>query len=247
MRTLSGTLIFVLLEVASLAQTKTPPAKIVPGDRLGLTCSELLKMSSQDWILYYNEKTHQYGENNPRGVLTAIAVYGRCYDARTDRLVASLAKAGKGPRVAALKDFLAFDQRLKDFASKALAMKQAPPGSQQFAYAMLYQKQFRYRFYQSYEQKPPNAAPAKSALTAPSRATAGSQAPDDAAEFGKVKNHFGELLGNLPDDQRREIHAAFGQLLLNSSLAQDFKLNLYGYAIFLVESDPAKPFGPPPF
>lgn len=247
MKTLSAILICVLLEATSFAQTKTQPGKSAAGDRLGLTCAEILKMTSQDWILHYNEKTHQGSQNNPRGVLDAIAVFGRCYDARTDRLAASLAKAGKGPRAAALKNFRLFDQGLKDFTSKAFAMKQASPDSQQFAYAMLYQKRFRYEFYQSYEQKTPNGFPPKPASTAPSATTAETQAPDDAAEFAKAKNHFGELLGMLPGDQRREIHAAFGRLLSNNSVSQDFKLDVYRYAIFLVERDPAKPFGPPPF
>jgi hypothetical protein len=204
-------------------------------------------MKSQDWIPYYNEKTHQESENNPRSVQDAVAVYGRCYDARTDRLAVALAKAGKGPRAAALKDFRAFDQGLQDFTSKAAALNQAPPGSPQFAYAMLYQKEFRYEFYQSYEQKSPNGPPANRASPVPARTTGERQAPDDAGEFTKAKNHFGELLGMLPVDQRRIIHAAFGQLLSNNSVAQDFKLDVYRYAIFLVERDPAKPFGPPPF
>ena len=84
----------------------------------------------------------------------AIAAYGECYDLRTDTLATSLARTGKGPTKAARAEFAAFEADLRDFESKALSDTQKSAGnSQRTSYADLYEKQFRYEFYEEYESK----------------------------------------------------------------------------------------------
>jgi len=247
MKTFFAMIVSLLLASPARAQTKTPVSKGTAADQLA--CVRILKMTSTEWIAHFNEKPSQEKDSSTQGTPRAIAVYGRCYDARTDRLAASLARTGKGPRPAVLKDYRAFDQALKDFVTIALTAKQAQVGSQESAYAALYEKQFRFDFYHSYEQKPSVAPPPPVQTTSLNDSTpaAATQSPDASADFAKAKNHFGELLGLLPVDTRRDVHAAFGRLLSGNPVAQDFKLELYRYAIFLLEPPSAKPFAPPPF
>ena len=53
----------------------------------------------------------------------------------------------------ALGIFRDFQKALDDFTAKALAAANKQPGTQEAAYAALYEKQFRYEFYQRYDTK----------------------------------------------------------------------------------------------
>lgn len=253
---------------------KTAPAQSSQLDQMGMTCAQILAMTSNEWILHFIEVTHLDAVNNPSGLLRAIAAYGKCYDTRTDRLAASLAKSGKGPLMGARGNFRDFDQALQSFTKKALAESQSPADAVKSAYAALYEKQFRYAFYQSYDQpavKPAPSASAATALPSPKPATqpsAEADAPAIATPPAKkevdpvtlAKNHFGELLSDLPDNRMHDIHAAFGQILVLNSVGASMQLAIYRYAIFLLEppatqppppqahaSNANQPFAPPPF
>ena len=64
----------------------------------------------------------------PRRVaVRAITVYGKCYDARTNQLAASLGKAGRGPLMGATGNFREFQKALDDFTAKALAATDKRP------------------------------------------------------------------------------------------------------------------------
>jgi|SRR5271170_3719489 len=257
-------ILFVLvLPVAARAQSKPHPKP--DADRLGMTCAQILKMNSSEWVLSFNDKAHLSAADNPTGVLRAIAVYGRCYDARTDSLAATLARSGKGPNKAERADFAAFETALKDFAAKALADAATPVDDQKKAYAALYQKQFRYEFYQEYEAKIPSAVrPSPAAMKSaapgtppvqdspPSANSAGStaaqeRARSDADPVTMAKNHFGKLLEALPDDKMHELHQAFGEVVGPYSISEEVRLAVYRYAIFLLESPSATPSAPAPF
>jgi hypothetical protein len=236
-------------------------------DRLGMTCAQILQMSSSDWIAKFTGTDDSVVDGQLRG----IRVYGACYDARTDRLAASLAKTGKGPLMGARGDFQDFEKSIQDFTAKALAAMDPPAGPVKSAYAALYEKQFRYAFYQQYAQKsakpagaPDKAAPHSStpptAPKAPGAAPsnpAPETAPSEMDDMNKAKNRFGELLGLLPDDKRHDLHAAFGEILGLHSASNATQLAVYRYAIFILEPSPgsssralkapAKPFAPPPF
>jgi hypothetical protein len=246
MRTISAVIVVsLMLASPTLAQTKAPPSKGMVADQLGLTCAQILDMRSTDWISKFGKEK----DASPQGTLHAIAAYGRCYDARTDRLVASLAKTRQGPSVAELKTFRDFDQTLKDFTSKTLASAEPPGDAARSAYAALYQKGFRYEFYQSHETEiAKTSAPSKDASrpagAAPSTATS---VTDKNDPFTKTKNHFGELLGLLPEDKRHEVHAAFGRIFAGNTFAEAKKLEIYRYAVFLLEPSSDRPFSPPPF
>jgi len=86
----------------------------------------------------------------------------------------------------------------------------------------------------------PSAAPAPT--PAPEKAP-----PKEADPFTKEKNHFGELLGQLPEDKVHEVHSAFGRLFGGNPVSEDLKFEVYQYAIFLLEKPSEEPFAPPPF
>src|ERR1700690_3873823 len=74
-----------------------PQKKSASVDRLGLTCTQILQMPSADWVKKF---TAAKAATLP-STLQAITAYGKCYDARTTRLAAALAKSGKGPLMGA--------------------------------------------------------------------------------------------------------------------------------------------------
>jgi hypothetical protein len=269
-------------QASQKVQPSTGPSQLQQTDMLGMNCAQILQMSSTDWIAHFN---HAGGEKPaaasakgfPIDVLPAptaenttraVTSYGKCYDARTDRLKASLAKSGKGPLMGATGNFRDFDQALQKFTAKALAESEPPADAVKTAYAALYEKQFRYAFYQSYEQPAakaslpaaappqPKTAPQPSSVPQPVPSpTAASGAPPAAKDVDPVtlaKNHFGKLLSDLPDDKMHDLHAAFGQILVLNSVGANMQLAIYRYAIFLLEppvraGDPSQPFAPPPF
>jgi hypothetical protein len=225
-------LVSVCLTHATAAQTKTARPNPGDADRLGLTCAQILQKSSQEWVLYGNEKSGHAAAESGADPFGAIAAYGKCYDARTNRLAAMLGKNGKGPLMGARGNFGDFQKALDDFTEKALAAANKQPGTVEAAYAGLYKKQFRYEFYQKYTQKNPAARP----LTA-----------EESEEFSKAKNRFGELLGLLPEDQAHIVHAAFSEIFASGAVNDVIKLEVYRYAISLLESPKDTPFSPPPF
>ncbi len=244
---------------AGLAQTKAPKARAAAPDRdqLGMTCAQILAMSSTDWVAQFNEKAKDAAPE-PQKTLRAIAVYGKCYDARTDHLAASLAKSGAGPLMGARGNLRDLQQALDAFTAKALAASDPPADAVKTANAQLYEKQFRYEFYQSYEKSPvaktASAAPAPAAGTSftsppapPSSPASANSAPGAANPVTQAKNHFGELLDALPEDKEHQLHAAFGDIVGGIQMSEATRLEIYRYAIFLLEPPSATPFAPPPF
>jgi hypothetical protein len=249
------------------APSQAQPQQKQDSDRPAPTCSKILQMTSSEWIANVTA-IHDSSED---GQLRGIRIYGDCYDARTKRLAAALGKSGKGPLMGARGDFKDFESAIKDFTAKALAATTPPADALKSAYASLYEKQFRYAFFQSYEPKiasasdaasktapHANAAPTAPKHPAPASSDASSKtAPSDADDMTKVKNRFGELLEALPDDKLHALHAAFGNILGLHPTSSATQLALYRYAIFLLEpftsqnsldSKPlAKPFSSPPF
>jgi hypothetical protein len=208
-------------------QQKSAPASSVAADRLGLTCARILQMNSTDWVAKFMQEKGPSPETGAR----AIAVYAKCYDARTDSLAAALAKKSAGPQKKARADFLDFEAAVKAFTTKALADEQPTPDAAKVAYARLYEKQFRYDFYRGYQEKDPSPQ-----LT-----------PEENDQFGRAKNRFGELIGLLPEDKSHEVHEAFGDIVGPHPVSLPMKLALYRYAIFILEPPAEKPFAPPPF
>jgi hypothetical protein len=223
----SFSLALVLLSCA--APYAQPAQKQSPStDHLGLTCAQILQMSSTDWI----KKFTATKDATEPSTIQAISAYGKCYDARTNRLAASLGKSGKGPLMGARGNFGDFEHALNDFAAKALAATDPPAGDVRKAYAALYAKQFRHDFHLEYEQKNFNPPPFT---------------PEESDAFTKAKNHFGELLGLLPEDKMHELHRAFGEIFAAGGVPDARKLAVYRYAIFLLESPAQTPYSPPPF
>jgi hypothetical protein len=213
------------------AKPSHPTASIDP-DRLGQTCTQILQMSSAGWVANFEQKTVSAAADKTATTLRAIAAYGKCYEERTNRLAATLGKVGKGPLMGANGNFRAFQKALDDFTAKTLAATHKDPGTTPAAYAALYEKVFRYQFYQSYAQK--------DFLTRP-------LTPDESDEMAKAKNRFGEVLGLLPDDTLHAVHTAFRQIFDPAPVTNLTKLGLYRYAIFLLAPAKDKPFSPPPF
>ena len=190
-------------------------------------CSAVLQSSSSDYVAQYMA-AHSSSQDD---TLKAIDIYSKCYEARTNRLAATLNKSGKGPLMGANGNFRDFQAALKDFTTKALADTVPPGDALRAAYASLYVLQFRYEFLQRYAHPDPNA---------------GSLTADQSDEMSKAKNRFGELLGLLKTDQFHEVHAAFSDVLalVNNDVT---KLEVYRYGIFLLARPGEKAFAPPPF
>jgi hypothetical protein len=224
--------IYLVLTSVGSAQAKPAQTKAADADRLGLTCAQILQKRSQDWIVYFHEKTALLATSSAVGVLRPIAAYGKCYEARTNQVAASLGNSGRGPLMGVLGNFRDFQKALDDFTAKALAVSNKPPGTQEAAYTALYEKQFRYEFYQRYALRLSENRP----LTA-----------EEAAEYSKAKNRFGEFLGLLPEDQAHIIHAAFSHIFDAGPVSDVTKLELYRFAISVLESPKDTPFSPPPF
>ena len=229
MKLFSALLFALVLAPAGFAQAKPAATKGADPDRLGLTCAQILQMTSTIWVAHFVEKA---GNASAPTAVRAITAYGKCYEARTNQLAASLGKSGRGPLMGALGNFRDFQKALDDFTTKALAVSNKPPGTQEAAYAALYEKQFRYEFYQRYEQRISGNRP----LTA-----------EESAEYSKAKNRFGEFLGLLPEDQAHIIHAAFSHIFDGAPVSDVTKLELYRFAISVLESPQDTPFSPPPF
>ena len=104
------------------------------------------RFTSADWIKKF---TAAKDATSP-ATIQAITAYGQCYDARTTRLAAALGKSGKGPLMGARGNFRDFEKALNDFSAKALAATDPPADELKKAYAVLYEKQFRYSFYWNY-------------------------------------------------------------------------------------------------
>jgi hypothetical protein len=250
---------------------QTARATHANADQLGMTCAEILQMSSSDWVAKF---TGAKG-SDAAATIRAINVYGKCYDARTDQLAARLTRSAKGPSASARQNFKNVEQAVKDFSAKALADSQPPADAVKSAYAALYEKQFRYEFYDGYA---PKAAPARgptvgaakqpSTAATPSPAAANNAGaasgtapgkdakppvnrPDpnanDADPVTMAKNHFGALLGELPDDQMHDLHRSFGEILGPNAATSRMQLLIYRYAIFLLEPSGGKPFAAAPF
>jgi len=234
---------------------------------MGMTCAQILEMTSSDWIA----KVEGAADSGQDAQLRGISAYGKCYDERTDRLAAALARSRKGPSVRERNNFRDLVAALDEFTAKALVDSQPPGDATKKAYAALYEKVFRYEFYQGYElkasaPKPPKVtAPApvaapKTASTASAPAADAKPAKEPVSEMTLAKNGFGELLDAMPADKLHEIHAAFGKIVDIQPIASDHELELYRYAIFVLEPSAApagaagdastakaKPFAPPPF
>jgi hypothetical protein len=304
-----GVAALLLLSCAAFAQQKPQPQRkeqnqTGAAERLGMTCAQILAMNSSDWIAKVVAKQGSGGDGELRG----IRVYGQCYDGRTDQLATALARKGAGPKKSALENLKDFQAGIEQFKAKTLADMVPPADSAKTAYAGLYEKQFRYEFYQGYEQKtlkgaaPPKAlkpsapndsqpqqpkgepppttspgarsadlpsAPKMAPLTgvpgadtaktpaatsaqapaaaAPNKAAEPEATPKEIDPFTKAKNHFGELLGLLPEDNMHEVHSAFGRLFSGNPVSEDLREEVYEYAIFLLERPSDPPFAPPPF
>jgi hypothetical protein len=241
----------LLLLIGSLnAAAQSKPATKPDPDRLGKSCAQILAMNSTDWVAKFNQEKGA----TPEAMVRAIHVYGQCYDSRTERLAASLARSGRGPLMGARGNFRDTEQAIKDFTSSALAASNPPGDAVKTAYAALYQKQFRYEFYFSYQPKDAKAAtPVAKRAAEPDKSPTPSQPESQPAdspqvsEMTQAKNRFGELLEALPEDKLREMHRAFGKIFAAGPVSDEMKLAIYRYAIFCLESPTAEPFAPPPF
>jgi hypothetical protein len=233
--TVCALVLVAILSMPCAALAGAPQQESPNSDRLGFSCTQILQMKSTDWVAHFNEKFTSTKEKDANltpaeKTLRAIAAYARCYDARTTRLDEQARKRGGNDLLNASIQFRNFDQSLQAFAGKALAAAQSSVDAVKIAYVALYEKQFRYDFYRSRESK--NPAPAAT--------------PDQLEQLGAAKNHFGELLDDLPPEKMKDLHAAFSKIF-DSSVTDATKLAVYRFAIFCLEPPSEAPFASPPF
>jgi hypothetical protein len=201
------------------SQAPLPPK--LDADKPAPACAKILQMTSSDWVA----NVTAINNSSVDAQLRAIRIYGGCYDARTKRLAAALAKAGKGPSMGARGDFNDFETALKDFTKKALAISNPSGDALKTAYASLYEKQFRYAFYQSYGQSQEaknvgasssanNPAPHRNSAPAPANRSTSSEtnpespaSPRDSSKDASAKNAGSDT------DEMTKAKNRFGELL----------------------------------
>jgi hypothetical protein len=155
MRIAAMFLIFAASAGAQAHAAHRTTASRANADQLGMTCNEILQIRSSDWV---NRYTAIKGQDSA-ATIRALGVYGNCYDRRTDELAAKLARTGKGPSPRERANFLNVEKALRAFTVKTLAEAQPATDPVKTAYAGLYEKEFRYVFYEAYEPKPAPPAP----------------------------------------------------------------------------------------
>src|SRR3984885_4534472 len=120
-------LISPVLASVSFAQAKPAQTKAADADRLGLTCAQILQMTSTAWVAHFAEKAGAPSNAAAPVAVRATTAYGKCYDARTNQLAAALGKSGRGPLMGALGNFRDFQKALDGFTTKDLAVSEKQP------------------------------------------------------------------------------------------------------------------------
>ena len=265
-------LAMALVVSSAFAQIKPATSRPFAADRdqLGMTCAQILAMSSSDWVAQFNQKMSDASPEQAKTV-RAITLYGKCYDARTDRLAAALGRKGCRPADKRAR-VPPIEPALQNFTAKALAANDPPVNALKSAYATLYEKRFRYEFYEAYENRVAKPAVAKtvtgkSSAAKPAEAKSPASAtPNDAAApkaetasagnsqqtaappdpMTAAKNRFGELLDALPDDKMHALHSIrrYRQPRRDERRNGTCRLSLCD---FLAGPENAEPFSPPPF
>lgn len=217
----------LILAVSSHAQTRQ--TQTVPSDMLGLNCGQMLAMSSSQWMDRY---TNAKGDST-NWVEQGLSIYGQCYDQRTEALATSLNNMGKGPLMGGLGNLHDMQSTLQTFTTQALDAS-SPDGTFgriQAAYAMLYQKQFTYQFYQGYvnvDQQVPTLS--------------------DPESLSQAKQRLGELISQHKGTQGENLQNAFDQFETNAVEGCGIpEVSVYQYAIMILQSPADPPFSKPPF
>ena len=78
-------------------------------------------------------------------------------------------------------------------------------------------------------------------------ATAEERARSDADPVTQAKNQFGKILEALPEDQMHDVHRAFSEVIGPHSVSETMRLEVYRYAIYLLQPQGGSPSEPPPF
>ena len=133
-------LAMALVVSSAFAQIKPATSRPFAADRdqLGMTLARRFWPSSfSDWVAQFNQKMSDASEEQAKTV-RAITLYGKCYDARTDRLRLRWAERVQARRISARGDFRDFEQALQNFTAKALAANDPPVNALKSAYATLY-------------------------------------------------------------------------------------------------------------
>jgi hypothetical protein len=208
---------------------QTPQSQPADSDMLGMTCNQILAKSSSEWLDQFTKTKSDSTVWIERG----LAVYGQCYDKRTDALAQSLAQKGTGPLMGGMGNLHDMQSTLAAFTSQAL---NATSGGGtydrvQAAFANLYQKQFTYMFYQKYMNSD-QPLPAES----------------DPKLLNQAKERLGELTSQSKGEQEENLQDAFDQF--RKAAVEECglpELPLYLYAINIMQSPVDPPFSKPPF
>jgi hypothetical protein len=221
--------ILISLFVVSLyCYSQTPATQTTATDMMGKSCDQILSMSSSQWMDQYSASKGDSGNWIAQG----LAVYGSCYDQRTAALQNSLNQKGTGPLMGGMGNLHDMQAALQNFTNLALQSVSGGGTYDQIraAYAMLYQKQFPYLFFQEYEN-PDQQNPGTS----------------DSGSLDQAKERLGELIARHKSEQE-SLQDAFDTLQTAAVDACGIPpLTLYQYAIGLLQSPSDPPYAPPPF
>ncbi len=269
-------LFFVASSLAVQTRTAhRPRVSRANADRLGLTCAQVLDMPSAQWVAKFTAEKGSQPDDTVRALDAYGKCYDARTDQLAAQLRKS--RKGPTPHdranfqnvEQALKAFAAKALVESDPPADSVKSAYAALYEKQFRYEF-------YESYEPKPPVPATpasqTAPAKKGASPPdspanashtlekspsTEATAPSSQVDPSAKskdahknvdpITAAKNHFGELLGALPDEQMHDLHKAFGEILGPNSATPRIQLLIYRYAIFLLEPPGGTPFSPAPF
>ena len=189
-------------------------------------CSTMLKQSAHTWA---NQKS------STPDIEDAIAQYGNCVDQDTQQLYTKMLKTGNYPLMGANGDFQDFSTALNNFTDLALKANTTSGTYDriQYAYAKLYQKQFKLLFYADYinNTKDPLILRLKK---------------NPQPNLKELNAYFNQILLNYPPAKRKALLTAFTQMTTQSMFGEMHQPYIYRYAIFILEPPSGKVF-PEPF
>ena len=164
-------------------------------DATGPDCQKILIQKATAWVNSYSAKLG----GSTLDIRKAIGIYGNCFDQRTARLYQQLIKSGHSPLMGAVGNLRDLEQAVAAFTKEALAAT-AGGGSYDTlssAYAFLYQKQFKYDFYKTYQAQAPAATDNKADLTAAQQFLQENLKPFSALQRKKLLALFKDFRVNL--------------------------------------------------
>jgi hypothetical protein len=213
-------LAFLLAAVLRASAAHGEPAAAPMAD-----CAAILARSSSEWV----ETCASRGDDSPDAIEAALARYGECYDAATERAAERLREVDPAAADEVAACLPALRASLEGFSEYALgaALNRGTYSRITTARAALYEKQLPRLAYEA-------RGPRRDAATPPERPAA-------------ARARLREILDAAPPRLRRDLEERFEKLRSAAASCRISPAPTDELAIYLLQSPSDPPFAPPPF